>query len=95
MRISDTEVKKILARQAGATDAEPGVVEVIEALGEAADRRADADLVEALVKRVIDAPDRDALVEELRARIEAGTYNPSGDEIADAMIRRSIADRVQ
>ena len=27
-----------------------------------------------------------------RARIEAGEYNPTGDEIADTMIRRAIAD---
>jgi negative regulator of flagellin synthesis FlgM len=109
MRISDTEVQKILARLGEATVTssevteahaeavldEVGVVESIDALGEAADRRADQPLVEALVKRVIEAPDRDEMVEELRARIEAGTYNPTGDDIADAMIRRSIADRIQ
>ena len=34
-------------------------------------------------------------IAELKAKIEAGEYNPTGDEIADAMIRRSIADRIR
>ena len=38
---------------------------------------------------------RDDVVAELRARIEAGEYNPTGSEIAEAMIRRAIADRVR
>jgi len=43
---------------------------------------------------VLDMPDREAMISELKARIEAGTYNPTGDEIADAMMRRAVADRL-
>jgi anti-sigma28 factor (negative regulator of flagellin synthesis) len=51
-------------------------------------------LIEQVTKEVLAMPDRDEMVAELKARIEAGTYNPTGDEIADAMIRRSVADRL-
>ena len=88
MRISDNEVKKILSGNA--------VVEAIVELGDThPQREADRPLVEKLTKEIIEMPDREEMVAELKARIEAGTYNPTGDEIADAMIRRSIAARVR
>ncbi len=55
----------------------------------------DADLIRQVVADVMKMPDREDRIAELKARIEAGTYNPSGDDIADAMIRRAIADRVR
>ena len=88
MRISDEQVKIILSDTA--------VVNAIVELDETRDQRdADKPLVEKLTKEIIEMPDRDDMVAELKARIEAGAYNPTGDEIADAMIRRAIADSVR
>jgi negative regulator of flagellin synthesis FlgM len=55
----------------------------------------DKALIEEITHKVADMPDRDDLVAELRARVEAGDYNPTGEEIADAMVRRAIADQVR
>ena len=42
------------------------------------------------------APDtRDALVNDIKARVDAGTYNVSSADIADQMIRRAQADRIR
>jgi negative regulator of flagellin synthesis FlgM len=40
-------------------------------------------------------PDREEMVASLKARIEAGEYNPSAEDIVDTMIRRAIADRMR
>ncbi len=87
MRISDNEVKKILGGQA--------IVEEIVQIGEESDREADQKLVSQVTQDVLQMGDREDLIADLKARIEAGTYNPTGDEIADTMIRRSIADRIR
>ncbi|MFY9232948.1 MAG: flagellar biosynthesis anti-sigma factor FlgM [Fimbriimonadaceae bacterium] len=88
MRISDTEVQKILNGSAVVND----IVELDESREK---READKPLVRLITRQVIDMPDREDMVAELKARVDAGEYNPSGDDIADAMIRRSIADRVR
>ena len=49
------------------------------------------DVVEALAGM----SDREVMIAELRAKIEAGTYNPSSSDIVDGMVRRSIADRMR
>ena len=38
---------------------------------------------------------REDIVSSLRERIEAGTYQVTGEGIAEMMIRRSLADRVR
>lgn len=89
MRISDTEVKKILTKS---------VIQDIESLMEGIDDpqyEIDPQMVKRLTREVIEMPDRDDFVAEIKARIEKGEYKPTGEEIADAMIRRSIADRVR
>lgn len=89
MRISDTEVKKILS----GSDA---LVQEIEEISlEGARNGRDKQLIREVVADVLAMPDRDDYVAELKARIDAGTYHPTGEEIADAMIRRTIADRVR
>lgn len=88
MRISDTEIKKILSGQYS-------VVEDIirhERISELT--RENQELIEQVTQEVIAMPDREDMIAELKARIEAGTYNPTGEEIADAMIRRAVADRL-
>ena len=48
-----------------------------------------AEIVEGL-------PDiREDVVESLRARIEAGTYLVSGEQVAEMMVRRFLADQVR
>ena len=88
MRISDAEIKKIL-------NGEYSVVEDIirhEKVSEL--KRENEELIKQVTQDVLAMPDREAMVAELKARIEAGDYNPSGDEIADAMMRRAVADRL-
>lgn len=88
MQISNNEIKKILNQHK--------VVADIEAVGqELAQREVDAPMIKRVVKDVINMPDREDRIAELKAKIDSGAYNPSGEEIADAMIRRSIADHVQ
>lgn len=55
----------------------------------------DAALIKQVVEDVVRMPDREDRIAELKARIESGQYNPTGDEIAEAMIRRAIADRMR
>jgi negative regulator of flagellin synthesis FlgM len=49
------------------------------------------------VKKLVDnTPDvREELVQSLKERIENGTYNVSGADIADLIVRRSFADRIR
>ena len=88
MRISDNEIKKVLGN-------EPTIVKAIVEIGDANDKKRDQDLVEHLTADVVAMPDREDMIADLKARVQAGTYNPTGAEIADAMIRRSIADRIR
>jgi negative regulator of flagellin synthesis FlgM len=87
MQISDNEIQK-LKKMGGYSliESEEGFV--------SSPRAEDDALIKALVREVVEMPDREDRVNELKAKIEAGTYNPTGDEIADAMIRRAIADRL-
>ncbi len=91
MRISDNEVKKVLS-------GEYSIANEITKIGEESDaarHEADQVLVKQVTREVIEMSDREEMIANLKARIEAGEYNPSGDEIADTMIRRSIADRIR
>lgn len=86
MQISDNEVKKILGQG--------GLVQAIEEVAEKRQRAEDQELVQNVVSQVAEMGDREDRIAELKARIEAGNYNPTGAEIADAMIRRAIADSI-
>jgi negative regulator of flagellin synthesis FlgM len=97
MRISDAEVKKALSGYS-ATNTELEMENLKQVLGveseaEAAER--DAHLLKQVTKKVLDMPDREEMVASLKARIEAGEYNPSAEDIVDTMIRRAIADRMR
>lgn len=85
MRISDIELKKVL---------QVGVLAPTEELGIDSPKPTDWRLIARLVGEVIAMPDREDMVADLKARIEAGTYRPTGEEIADTMIRRALADRM-
>ena len=88
MRISDEQVKRIL-------EGTPLVTQIEEAGHEADRLEADRPIVKRVTKDVINMPDREEYIAELKAKIDAGQYNPTSDDIADAMIRRNIADRIR
>lgn len=54
----------------------------------------DADLVKSVTQAVEAMPDREDMIADLKARIDAGTYNVSSEEIVVAMARRANADRI-
>jgi negative regulator of flagellin synthesis FlgM len=86
MQISDVEVKKII-------HSKQLVAEIAE-IGQERAKAEDAKLVAEVTKAVVQMPDREDRIAELKARIEAGTYHVTGEEIAEAMIRRNIADKI-
>ena len=85
MRISDEQVKKALEVQREALDVEL----------EPSPKPTDGPMIKTIIQEVIHMPDREDRIAEVKAAIEAGEYNPTGDEIADAMIKRAIADSIR
>ncbi|HXH61201.1 MAG TPA: flagellar biosynthesis anti-sigma factor FlgM [Fimbriimonadaceae bacterium] len=88
MKISSEQLKKV-AESGGTITPDSAVVDA------AVIKLTDKSLIEDVARKVADMPDRDEMVAELKAKIEAGEYKVSGDEIADSMIRRAIADEVK
>ena len=88
MRISDNELKKVRTSQYAV------VADIVDLGHSIKSRDQEAEHIKQVTAEVIAMPDREDLIADLKARIEAGNYNPAGDDIADAMIRRSIADRI-
>ena len=88
MKISQEQLKKVAESGDSVTD-EKALVD------EAVIRLTDKDLIQEIARKVADMPDRDEMVASIKARIEAGEYDLSGEDVADAMIRRAIADRVK
>lgn len=87
MKISTQQLEKVLKGEGNTLDTAK--------VDEAVIRLTDSELIQKVKDSVKSMPDRDAMVAELKAKIEAGQYNPSGDDIADTMIRRTIADRIR
>ncbi|MBL8048964.1 MAG: flagellar biosynthesis anti-sigma factor FlgM [Chthonomonas sp.] len=58
-------------------------------------RESDMEMIRELTAKVIAMPDREEMIADLKERIARGEYNPAGSDIADTMIRRSIADRIR
>ncbi len=88
MKISTEQLEKIAAERGRVT---PTGAEVDAAVI----RLIDADLIQQVTAKVVSTPDRDEMVADVKARIEAGAYHVSSEEIADAMVRRAIADKVR
>jgi anti-sigma28 factor (negative regulator of flagellin synthesis) len=91
MQISDIEVKKLIRSK-------EDLVREINAIAEGIDDptyEIDPTMVAELTQKVMQMPDREDRIAELRAEIEAGTYRPKAEQIVEAMIRRTIADRVR
>lgn len=84
MKISTQQIEEIKkGNPVGQTKVDAAVIKLM-----------DADLIAEVTAKVNAAPDREEMIADLKARIEAGTYNPTGDEITETMIRRAIADRI-
>ncbi len=88
MQISDKELKKVM--QMGGLKAN----DPIEG-EEPSPRPTDGPLIKALTAEIMAMPDREDRITEVRLKMEAGDYKPAADEIAEAMIRRAIADRLK
>ena len=90
MRISDTQVKKVLSEKWAAYHDS-----LVGPISKPVGKEADQDLIDKIAAEVTAMPDREEMVAELKAKIEAGEYNPTSDEIVEAMVRRNIADRLR
>ena len=84
MRISETEVMKVMGESVSADDMTIGTKPAV----------GDEALVAELVAKINAMPDREDRIAEVRAELEAG-YNPTGAEIAESLLRRAIADRIR
>ena len=100
MIISKSEVARVLENLFDDRGAEgqlhspihEGAVAVLD--GNPLDGSAQSDLVAHARKAYDELPDvRVDRVQALKAQIEAGQYHVSGEDIADLMIRRALADR--
>ncbi len=88
MKISNDQLKKV-AESGGSITPESAQIDA------AVIKLTDKALIQEITHKVADMPDREDMIAELKARIEAGEYNPTGEEIADAMVRRAIADGIK
>ncbi len=86
MRLSEGELHRLTAGAQAGTEATSDTAGLFGGVAAEA-----ADLAERL--RVGDDI-REELVLSLKERIDAGTYEVSGDEIAEMMVRRAMADRL-
>jgi anti-sigma28 factor (negative regulator of flagellin synthesis) len=89
MRISGTEYEKVLRLEDLTPDG--------EALASAKTpvTTDDTELVAEIVAELEQMPDRDEIVADIKARVEAGTYKVSSDAIAELMMRRAKADNIR
>lgn len=90
MQISDEQIHRLLE--------ESKLIDQIEGAERSPSahlRASDGALIARFSRKIDELPDREERIAELKARIEAGAYTVSGEAIVEAMVRRSIADRVQ
>ena len=87
MKVSNEQIARVIA--------EPVITPDANKVDDAVIRLVDAELVQSVTREVLNAPDREAMVAELKAKIDAGSYQVSADEIVDTMVRRAIADRIR
>ena len=88
MKISNEQLRKV-AESGGSITPDSAQIDA------AVIKLTDKALIQEITHKVADMPDRDEMVAELKGRIEAGEYEVTGEQIADAMVRRAIADQVK
>ena len=88
MKISTEQLEAVIASKGN-------VMPAAEVVDTAVIRLVDQDLIKQTVENINNMPDREDFIASLKARIESGEYNPSSDDIADAMVRRTLADKIR
>lgn len=95
MRVSGEEYLRVSQLRAAAQGSVLSVLTTAPARREGGESVSAGDL-RLVTEAASHLPDvREQIVSSLRERIEAGTYFVSGEEIAEMMIRRTLADRVR
>ena len=101
MRVSQNECLRIsqlrpVYEQDSTAEAHWGGNVIISAYGGDVLPAGDRDLLSATVQKISEEPEvRDQVIASLRERIEAGAYFVSGEQIAEMMIRRLMADTIR
>lgn len=91
MRISNEELlriadlRKVSDFSETSSLGEPNVITALESL--------DMNRITEALSQVPDV--REQIVASLKERIESGTYQVTGEQIAEMMVRRSLADRLR
>ncbi|MCW5946039.1 MAG: flagellar biosynthesis anti-sigma factor FlgM [Fimbriimonadales bacterium] len=92
MKVSMEQVRKVIEQ----TKLKPAELKTETLFDKDLAAPADAKLIREVVDEVMKMPEvRAELVAELKARVERGEYNPSSEEIVEAMVRRAIADKLR
>lgn len=94
MIISEIEVTRLLALDSAVRPGSAGRHDVVTATTSPVDMPMNSHEIQRIRQIVDGLPDaREERVQALKAQIEAGTYSVSSRDIADLIIRRSLADR--
>lgn len=88
MKISTAQLEAILANRGNITPPSELVDTTVIKL-------VDKELIDQVTKDILAMNDREQMIADLKARIESGEYNPSSEDIADAMVRRHVADQIR
>ena len=54
----------------------------------------DSALAQQLVTNIVNMPDREDRIKEIKNLIDSGNYHPSADEIIEAIVRRGMVDQL-
>ena len=98
MRISNEELRRIAEQSyAGAAVQERQIhSEDVVPRGESVVSALESPDMKMISEALAQVPDtRDQIVASLKERIESGTYQVSGEQIAEMMVRRALADRMR
>ena len=98
MRISNEELRRIAEQSyAGAAVQERQIhSEDVVPRGESVVSALESPDMKMISEALAQVPDtRDQIVASLKERIESGSYQVSGEQIAEMMVRRALADRIR
>ena len=98
MRISNEELRRIAQYGDTQTKQEEGrmFTESVVPIGESVVSALESRDMKMIGETLAQIPDiREQIVASLKERIESGTYHVSGEQIAEMMVRRALADRMR
>lgn len=94
MQITLEEVRRVVKAYRAAVKSSTPLEQVPEPLTTSPE--ADQQLARQLAKALTQMPDiRSERVQEIKKRLEAGTYAVSSEAVAGAIIRRALADKIR